>query len=179
MEALKQMPFTIEDIYDLPEGERAELINGRIYMMAHPSTRHQRLIQFFVVTIGKYIESHKGDCEIIPAPFAVFLQEDSGSEIYVEPDISVICDPKKVDDKGCHGAPDWIIEIVSPSSRQMDYSRKQLLYLDAGVREYWAVDPARETILIYRQSDDWVPTFTKFDEKIKPEIYNDLEIIVK
>lgn len=97
----------------------------------------------------------------------------------IEPDISVICDPKKVDDKGCHGAPDWIIEIVSPSSRQMDYSRKQLLYLDAGVREYWDVDPARETILIYRQSDDWVPTFAKFDEKIKPEIYNDLEIIVK
>ena len=58
MEALKQMPFTIEDIYDLPEGERAELINGRIYMMAHPSTRHQRLIQFFVVTIGTVSYTH-------------------------------------------------------------------------------------------------------------------------
>ena len=131
MDAIKQISYTIKDIYNLPEGKRAELINGQIYMMAPPSTKHQKLISALHGKIYNYIESHNGNCEIIPAPFAVFLKDNDENESYVEPDISVICDPDKIDDKGCHGSPDWIIEIVSSSSRKMDYSRKQFLYLEA------------------------------------------------
>ena len=178
MDAIKQISYTIKDIYNLPEGKRAELINGQIYMMAPPSTKHQKLISALHGKIYNYIESHNGNCEIIPAPFAVFLKDNDENESYVEPDISVICDPDKIDDKGCHGSPDWIIEIVSSSSRKMDYSRKQFLYLEAGVLEYWIVDPIKETILIYRQSEDWVPLFTRFGEKVKSGIYDDLEIVI-
>ena len=119
MDALrKEEVYTIEDIYALPNGERAELIDGKIYYMAPPNTKHQRLVHFFDREIGNYIQSKHGECEVFPAPFAVFLNENDTN--YVEPDISVICDKNKISDQGCHGAPDWVIEIVSPSSKQME-----------------------------------------------------------
>ena len=93
------------------------------------------------------IKSHGGSCESFFAPFAVFLNEDDTN--YVEPDISVICDPDKLNDKGCSGAPDWIIEIVSPGSRRMDYFTKLFKYRNAGVREYWIVDPEKKRITVY------------------------------
>ena len=102
--------YTIEDIYALPEGERAELIDGKIYYMAPPSTRHQRIISDIHYRIKDYIIKNNGECEVLPAPFAVFLNKDNKN--YVEPDISIICDKDKITDKGCHGAPDWIIEII-------------------------------------------------------------------
>ena len=123
MRALKEESFyTIDDIYDLPDGQRAELIDGQIYNMAPPSRTHQKLVNLFSWAITNYIRSQKGSCEVYPAPFAVFLNKDEKN--YVEPDISVICDPSKLDEKGCHGAPDWIIEITSPSNPQMDYGIK-------------------------------------------------------
>ena len=175
---LPKKNYTVEDIYSLPDGERAELIDGKIYMMAPPSTRHQRLVGSLHAQIYNYIKSKNGKCEVIPSPFAVFL-ETEGKTNYVEPDLSVICDPDKIDEKGCQGAPDWIIEIVSPSSKQMDYGRKQALYLAAGVREYWIVDPMRETVLIYKAEEDWGPAFSRLGEKIKVGIYEDLEIMVE
>lgn len=89
--------------------------------------------------IANYIDSSGGDCKVIPAPFAVFLNEDNTN--YVEPDISVICDKDKLDNRGCNGAPDWIIEIASPSNQHMDYEIKLFKYRSAGVREYWIVNP--------------------------------------
>ena len=122
MALLKEESYTIEDIYALPDGERAELIDGHIYYMAPPSYKHQKLVMELSAIIRNYIKQHKGTCEVLPAPFAVYLDEINNT--YVEPDISVICDPNKLDDKGCKGAPDWIIEIVSPESRKMDYLLK-------------------------------------------------------
>ena len=145
-------------------------------MMAPPSRKHQRISTRLVSIIDRYIEEHKGKCEVYAAPFAVYLDERSNT--YVEPDISVICDPDKLDDRGCKGAPDWIIEIVSPASKKMDYLLKLLKYRFAGVKEYWIVDPIKETILIYRQSEDWVPLFARFGEKVKSGIYDDLEIVI-
>ncbi len=138
---------TINDIYALPDGERAELIDGKIYYMAPPSRKHQRLTVELSTIINNYIKSNHCSCEVDIAPFAVFLNEDDKN--YVEPDISVICDPKKLNDKGCVGAPDWIIEIVSPGSKRMDYSVKLFKYRTAGVREYWIVDPEKNRILVY------------------------------
>ena len=110
---------TIQDIYSLPDGRRAELIDGRLYMMAAPDMLHQR--------ISAYLHN----------------------EIYLEPDISVICDEKKLTGRGCFGAPDWIIEIVSPSSRMMDYYKKLFLYRRAGVLEYWIADWDKNRLTVY------------------------------
>ena len=172
----KTQHYTINDIYNLPEGHRAELINGQIYDMVPPSTAHQRILSFLHLEIGSYIREHNGSCEVIPAPFAVFLENENNSTDYLEPDISVICDPDKIDDKGCHGSPDWIIEIVSPSSKRMDYYTKLTLYRANGVREYWIVDPLRKTIVVYDTENDDGPILHSLTDTIKTKIYDDLEI---
>ena len=160
--------YTIEDIYALPEGERAELIDGKIYNMAPPNTRHQRLLNFISTEINMYIRENNGECEVFPAPFAVFLNKDDKN--YVEPDISVICDKDKITDKGCVGAPDWIIEVVSPSSRKMDYYKKLFKYRTAGVREYWVVDPDRKIVTVYEFEHDNMEEYS-FDEDVPVGIY--------
>ena len=118
MPLLKQHTYTSEDYWNLPDSQRAELIDGQLYNMAPPSRMHQRLVMELSATIRDYIRSHHGSCQVYPAPFAVNL--DADDKDWVEPDISVICDPSKLTDRGCTGAPDWIVEIVSPSSRRMD-----------------------------------------------------------
>ena len=164
----KEEIFTIEDIYALPDGERAELIDGQIYYMAPPNTGHQRLVNYFCTEINLYIRKNGGLCEVFPSPFAVFLNKNDKN--YVEPDISIVCEPSKLDDKGCHGAPDWIIEIVSPSSRQMDYYKKLFKYRSAGVREYWVVDPDREVVTVYNFEADTMMEYP-FGEEVPAGIY--------
>lgn len=166
--------YTIDDIYALPSGERAELIEGKLYMMAPPNYIHQKLVMEISVTIKNYIHSKSGECEVILAPFAVFLNADDRT--YVEPDISVICSKDKLTEQGCSGAPDWIVEIVSPSSRKMDYSTKNTLYAEAGVREYWIVDPAKERTTLYHYEEDAAPMIIPFDQTIQVGIYRDLKI---
>lgn len=165
--------YTTADIYDLPDGQRAELIDGQIYYMAPPSRRHQKISMELSATIRDYIRSHNGSCEVYSAPFAVFLNEDDRN--YVEPDISVICDPEKLTDRGCTGAPDWIIEIVSPSSRRMDYFVKLFKYRSSGVREYWIVDPDKKQIIAYDFINDDMNPYT-FADSVKVGIYEDLAI---
>lgn len=103
MPLLNERIYMIEDIYSLPEGERAELLDGRIYSMSPPSTRHQILTGELYAIIRNYIRKNSGQCRPYIAPFAVFLDEDEKN--YVEPGVSVICSSDKVDDKSCHGAP--------------------------------------------------------------------------
>ncbi len=168
--------YTIEDIYALPDGQRAELIDGQIYNMAPPTTNHQRLVAKLSHQILSHIDAKGGNCEVFPAPFAVFLNKDDLN--YVEPDISVICDKSKLDKRGCNGAPDWIIEIVSPSSRKMDYSTKNTLYSNTGVREYWIVDPDKERTTIYRYQQDSAPMIFMFDQDIPVSIYDEFSICI-
>lgn len=165
--------YTIEDIENLPDGERAELIDGKIYYMASPKYIHQKLLGELHTIINNYIKSKGGSCEVLPAPFAVFINKDKHN--YVEPDISVICDKTKLDERGCHGAPDWVIEIVSPSSRQMDYYRKLFKYCSAGVREYWIVDPERNRVLVYNSETEEIQDCT-FVDSVKAGIYEDFYI---
>ena len=139
--------YTIADIEALPEGERAELIDGEMFRMEAPTTIHQMLQMAISAKIWNYIAENKGSCRVLPAPYGVYIKK--GRKNYVEPDISVICDRNKLDEKGCQGAPDWIIEIVSPSSKKMDYERKVKLYREAGAREYWIVDAETETVTVY------------------------------
>ena len=112
--------FTMEDIYNLPEGERAELIDGQIYYMAPTPRKHQDVSMELSSQIKVYVRSKGGQGKVYAAPFAVYLDESANT--YVEPDISVICDKNKLTDKGCKGAPDWIIEIVSPWYANARYS---------------------------------------------------------
>lgn len=175
MPALSQEKnYTINDIYNLPEGNRAELIDGQIYYMTPPTRKHQEILSFLHATIYNHITKNKGECKVYPAPFAVFLFADDSK--YLEPDISIICDKDKLNDQGCKGAPDWIIEIVSPSSRPMDYYTKLSLYRSAGVREYWIVDSMKQTILVYDMEHDSAPTIHSFSDNIKANIYDDLWI---
>ena len=124
-------------------------------------------------TLRDYIKKNGGPCKVYPAPFAVFLNEDDRN--YVEPDISVICDSSKVDNRGYQGAPDFIIEIVSPSSQRMDYLTKLFKYRTAGVREYWIVDPEKNRITVYNFESEDTGEYA-FSESIKVGIYDNLTI---
>lgn len=171
----QQKLYTEEDYYNLPENVRAELIDGQFYDMAAPSRIHQTILSELHIVIGNYIKSKDGSCYVYPAPFAVKLFDDRKN--IVEPDISVICNPNKLTDRGCSGAPDWIIEIISPSNSVHDYIRKLNLYADAGVREYWIVNPEKQTVLVYffEENDFDVYQYT-FQDKIKVNIYDDFNI---
>lgn len=176
MPLAKNRLYTEADYYNLPENVRAELIEGNlIYNQAAPSRIHQTVLGELYTIINNYLKLKGGPCRVYPAPFAVKLREDRRT--IVEPDISVICDRDKLTDRGCTGAPDWIIEIVSPGNSSHDYILKLNLYADAGVREYWIVDSSKESIFVYylEQGHFKVETYT-FRDKIKVNIYDDLYI---
>lgn len=171
--------YTEEDYYSLPEDVRAELIDGKFYDMAAPSRIHQEMLSFLNTEINLYIRSKKGNCKVYPAPFAVKLFTNHDKTI-VEPDISVICDPKKLTYRGCSGAPDWIIEIISPSTASHDYIRKLNLYADAGVKEYWIVNPMEHSVYVYFLEQDRFRTICyTFQDRAKVNIYEDLWIDFK
>ncbi|MCL2865515.1 MAG: Uma2 family endonuclease [Lachnospiraceae bacterium] len=169
--------YTTDYIESLPEGERAELIDGIIYDLASPTPKHQSVSLELVTTINNYIKAKGGDCKPFIAPFAVYLNADSYN--YVEPDISVICDPNKITDKGCEGAPDWVIEVVSASSRKMDYYLKLFKYRTAGVCEYWIVDPDKNRITVYNFESLEESFEYTFDDTIKAGIFKELVIDFK
>lgn len=152
---LAKPKMTSEDYWALPEGERAELIDGELWDLAAPSRVHQEIVAVMTTGLRNFISEHGGSCKAYSAPFAVDLFADDST--IVEPDVSVICDHDKLTDKGCTGAPDLVIEVVSPSSRGMDYGTKQNLYREAGVREYWIIDPDKLRTTVTRFEDDPAP----------------------
>lgn len=165
--------YTINDVYNLPDGQRAELIDGRVYYMAPATRNHQRIVGELFATIREHIRKNNGKGEVDIAPFGVFIDADDKS--YLEPDISVILDENKLDDKGCNGAPDWIIEVVSSSSRRIDYTTKLFKYRSAGVREYWLVDSDKNRVMVYNFSQDDMNEYS-FTEDIPAGIYTDFVI---
>lgn len=170
----QEKPYTIDDIYALPDGKRAELIDGRLYMMAPPNTRHQEISGALYYQIRAYISRQKGECKIYAAPFAVFLFDDN--ENYVEPDLCVICDKEKIGESGCHGAPDWVIEITSSSTQHMDYGIKLFKYRMAGVREYWIINPKLQTVNVFNFEQDAESAQYSFEDKVPVYIYKGFQI---
>lgn len=162
--------YTSEDYWNLPEGQRAELIDGQLYAMAPPNFIHQKLLGELQYTIMNYVKSKKGMCEVIPAPFAVNLNADD--KIWVEPDISVICNKDKLSDRGCEGAPDWIIEVLSPSSTRTDCAIKLFKYRSAGVREYWIVNPIGKIVQTYIFEGEEDANIYLFDDDIPVYIFD-------
>lgn len=148
--------YTFADILAWDENENAEIIDGEVYMMSAPLRFHQDISGRFYIRLGNYLEGKK--CRVYSAPFSVRLFEKEGDrpedvDTIVEPDISVICDPNKLDKYGCRGAPDLVVEILSPSNQRHDRFVKFLLYQRAGVREYWIVDPEEKSVQVFLLKD--------------------------
>lgn len=158
-----------EDYWALPDGVRAELVDGELWDLASPSRKHQEVVGFLAHALRLYIEAAKGLCKVYQAPFAVNLFGDEST--FVEPDLSAICDRSKLSERGCEGAPDFIAEVVSPSNPGMDYVTKLNLYKEAGVREYWIVDPERERTHVYRFEEDSVPSIYPFASPVPAGVF--------
>ncbi len=153
----KQRPFTYADYINWPEDERWELLEGAAYNMSPaPSPTHQRIQMELSRQIANFLRNHP--CEIFPAPFDVLLfpgnKNIAEMDTVLQPDISIICDPSKLSKEGCRGAPEFIIEILSPSTSRKDRMLKFDLYERAGVKEYWLVSPQDKTIEIFVLDDN-------------------------
>ncbi len=171
---------TIEEIYALPDDIRAELIDGELYYMAAPTRTHQRINGELHLIIANYIRSHGGKCEVYIPPFGVFLNADDS--IYVLPDLIIVCDTDKLEERGCIGAPDWVVEVASPSSLKIDGMIKLEKYRLAGVKEYWTIYPAKRTVLVYRfdaEGDTEPITIYSFDDEIPSGVLPGLKACLK
>ena len=166
--------ITLKQYEALPEDKRVEVFDGVVYDMASPSQIHQTILTELLVIIRNYIKSKGGNCSVFPAPFDVKLSDKPLT--IVQPDLMIICDKDKLDGKRCNGAPDFIIEIVSPSNPADDYIRKLYYYKNYGVREYWIVDPRRKTVTVNYFEGNIVSVQYPFDSIIKVNIYDDLLI---
>ena len=148
--------YTFADCLTWEENERIEIIDGEAVMMAPPSSVHQEIVAELTRQFGNYLEGKR--CKVYPAPFGVRLFERDGEapedvDTMVEPDLSVVCDRSKIDKYGCKGAPDLVVEILSPSSLRHDRFVKLGLYQRAGVREYWIVNPAEKSVQVFLLED--------------------------
>jgi Uma2 family endonuclease len=146
MERWKESPYAYRDYLETADDYRAEIIDGRHCVMSPPSRYHQGVLGSLFVKLALFVEGKP--YKVYPAPFGVrlFPKTDLSDDTYFEPDITVICDLSKLDERGCNGAPDMIVEIMSPSNRQNDMLVKFRKYLQAGVREYWIVDTEEKAV---------------------------------
>lgn len=160
--------YTFADCLTWGEDERIEIINGEAIMMAPPTRIHQEISGELFRQLANFLEGKK--CKVYPAPFAVRLFEKDGDspedvDTMVEPDISVVCDHGKLDKHGCKGAPDFVVEILSPSTQRHDRLVKLDLYQRAGVREYWIVDPDSATVQAFTLKDRYLHPHEVYNEK--------------
>ena len=168
--AKNQGEYTMEDYYALPEERMAELIDGLIYDMASPTSVHQLIGAEIWEQLKSYIRNSKGKCVPMLAPLDVQL--DCDDRTMVQPDVVVVCDRSKVIRRCIYGAPDLVIEILSPSTRRKDVTIKLNKYIAAGVREYWIIDPDQRLVLVYDFSAAIYPVIYGFDAKIPVAIWD-------
>ena len=171
-EGKKQGEYTIEDRNALPEDHPYELIDGVIYNMASPALRHQSISGAIYRQLWNYVDSQGGDCIPFIAPTDVRLDRDERT--MVVPDVFVICQPdddRMDNDKYINGAPDLIIEVLSPSTRRKDMFTKLHKYEAAGVREYWIVDPNKEKVIVYIFGEESDVSLYRFDSEVPVGIY--------
>ncbi len=150
------------------------MFDGQIFDMASPSQEHQTILTELLVAIRNYLRKKGSGCRVFPAPFDVKLFNSPLT--VVQPDLMIICDKDKLDGKRCNGAPDFIIEIVSASNPSDDYIRKLYYYKNAGVREYWIVDPRRKLVTVNYFEENMLNIQYSFEATIKVHIYEDLFI---
>ena len=166
--------------WELKPGERYELVDGAAYGMAAPNTEHQRISILLSAKLFNYFEGKP--CQPFAAPFDVrlFYEEDESDDTVVQPDLVVVCDPEKLGKEGCRGAPDLVIEILSPSNTAIEMHRKLDLYQDAGVREYWVIDPEQKLIEVFRLNNGhFEPSILRIGGVLQSALFPDLVIPVK
>ena len=166
--------FTLEQYEALPENVRAEIFDGQIYYMASPSQIHQTILLELTILIGTFVKNKNGRCRVFPAPFDVKLSDHP--LIIVQPDLMVVCDDDKLDGKRCNGAPDFIIEIVSPGNASDDYIKKLYYYQNHGVREYWIVNPLKKIVQTYFFDGEEDSNAFLFEDEISAHIFTGLSI---
>lgn len=165
--------YTYNDILNLPDDTRAELIDGQLYLMSLPTSTHQKICGELFFKIHSYITHQKNSCKVFFSPFGVFLDEKTNT--FLEPDITMICNPDHLNDQGYQGAPDWIIEVLSPSTYLKDKILKLYRYYTTGVREYWIIDPAQELITVWNFEKETESIYS-FSDVIPVGIYEGFSI---
>ncbi|MGN0154353.1 MAG: Uma2 family endonuclease [Lachnospiraceae bacterium] len=168
--------MTLEEYEELPEDVRVELIEGEVFEMISPTQTHQILVGELFALIREYIRKNEGKCRVLMAPFDVRLKADNLHPTNLQPDVMVICDEDKLDGKRCNGAPELVIEVVSPGSVTRDYVTKLGLYKKYGAKEYWIVNPIKEQVVVYHFEEEFHMQTFSFSDKIKVGIYEDLYI---
>ena len=161
----KDGEYTLDDYYALPDERRVELIDGVFYDMSAPAVIHQKILGELFMLFRECTDAHEGECEVYLSPCDVRLDMDN--KTMVQPDLLVICGPYDLGAKRFEGAPDLVLEILSPATRSKDMLLKLYKYQNAGVKEYWIVDPERETVMVYDFRDDnFYPEKYDFDSVI-------------
>lgn len=163
-------PYTLEDYLLLPEDRRVELIDGVFYDMASPTTIHQSIAGFLYTNFLDYVMKNKGPCYPFIAP--VDVQLDCDDKTVIQPDVLIVCDRSKFRNGRVFGAPDLVVEVLSPSSKKKDMQIKLSKYYDAGVREYWIVDPEKKILVQYDMEHMELPSVYNAESTIPVLIWN-------
>ncbi|MBP3720041.1 MAG: Uma2 family endonuclease, partial [Clostridia bacterium] len=164
-----QGDYTTEDLAAIPEDQHYELIDGVLIKLEAPTRIHQAISMYLCVKLYEFIEENGGKCEVYAAPLDVRLDRDN--KTMVEPDILVCCEPGIMQDR-IEGAPDFCVEILSPSTRVKDQLLKRYKYERAGVREFWAVDPEYRRVLVYRFGETTEEMIYSMKETVPVGIYD-------
>lgn len=169
-EVHKQGSYTLEDYYALPDDQRFELIDGYLIKMDAPTTWHQLIGGEIYRQIANFIIENNGECRAFISP--VDVQLDCDDRTMVEPDVVILCKGDKQKRRVIYGAPDFVLEVLSPSTRRKDCTKKLAKYENAGVREYWIVDPTQKRLLVYFFESEIYPVIYGFDEPVPINIYD-------
>lgn len=166
-----QGTYTVEDYYKIPDERRVELIDGVIYDMSAPTTVHQDIVFYIHMCIYNHIREKKKPCKVYESPVDVQLDRDNRTML--QPDVMLICEREKVELKKIYGAPDFVLEVLSPSTRKRDLTLKVQKYLYAGVREYWVIDPNKKYLMKYNFMDEnFFPELHSLEETVELSVSN-------
>lgn len=163
--------YTVKDYYALPDEQRVELIDGYFYDMSVPNLMHQDIVGEIAAQIRDFIRNNHGQCKVYVSPVDVRL--DCNEKTMVQPDVIIICDNDKRKKWGIMGAPDFVLEVISPSTKNRDLALKAGKYMNAGVREYWIIDPYKKILIKFDFENEEKTSICGLDEPASMGIYND------